>query len=109
MPGAPPVANSALQAYNDIMSRSATSRPTRLSLGNAAVAEVADRLRDLDPDQRYEVMIQQRRSREEIFADMDRLSADLSARAKASGLTAEKLAETLGMDEEERRALLDRG
>lgn len=90
------------------MSKNATSRPTRLTLGNAAVAEVAERLRDLDPDQRYEVMIQQRRSREEIFADMDRLSADVSARAKAAGLTAEDLADTLGMDEEERRALLDR-
>lgn len=89
------------------MSKNATSRPTRLSLGNAAVAEVAERLRDLDPDQRYEVVIQQRRSREEIFADMDRLSADLSTRAKTSGLTADDLADTLGMDEDERRALLD--
>lgn len=89
------------------MSKIATSRPTRLSLGNAAVAEVAERLRDLDPDQRYEVVIQQRRSREEVFADMDRLSADLSTRAKAAGLTAEDLADTLGMDENERRGLLD--
>lgn len=87
------------------MTRRSTDRPTRISLGNAALADVARRLHDLDPDAGYEVLMQ--RSREEIFADMDRLSLSLAAQARSNGLTADDLAETLGMDEEERRTLLD--
>jgi hypothetical protein len=78
-----------------------------LMLDNAELADVAARLADLDPAERYEVTIRRTRSRAEIAADMLRLSDSVSRRVKAEGMTANQLAEILEMSEAERRNLLD--
>lgn len=77
-----------------------------LMLDNAKLADVAARLAELDPQGRYEVTIRRARTREDICANLAKISEDASGRAKAAGLTADELAGILEMDDAERRNLL---
>lgn len=67
------------------------AREPAITLDNATLAEIVEKITQLDPAGRYRVVIGRRRSREEILAEFDAATAAAMADPAVRGLSDDEI------------------